>query len=138
MSDSQYQPSESGGSAGRRHVLLMDDEETVLKVTQRLLIHLGYDVTTARNGEEAVEAYREAMGSDRPIDLVILDLTVQNGMNGREAMVRLRALDPDVRAIVSSGSDPDINEYASEGFLAAASKPYQIEDLRRVIEQVIA
>jgi CheY-like chemotaxis protein len=138
MSDSQYQSTQQGDASGKRRVLLMDDEETVLKVTSRLLAHLGYDVETAVDGGQAVEAYREAMGTDRPFDLVILDLTVQDGMDGREAMARLREMDPDVRAIVSSGSAPDISDYQAEGFLAAAGKPYQIEDLQRVIEQTIA
>jgi CheY-like chemotaxis protein len=138
MSDAQYQPTRQGDAADKRRVLLMDDEETVLKVTQRLLAHLGYDVATASNGEEAVESYRQAMQADQPFDLVILDLTVPGGMDGREAMAQLRQMDPRVRAIVSSGSAPDIEDYSAEGFLAAASKPYQIDELKRVIDEVVA
>ena len=136
-----YQGS-GGQESGKpsRRVLLMDDEEAILRVTGKLLGHLGYDVKLAREGREAVEASRQALESARPFDLVILDLTVHDGMGGEETLRELRQMDPDVRAIVSSGyrTDPIVSDYESHGFSGAASKPYQLDDLRRAIDEAMA
>ncbi|MFP4054984.1 MAG: response regulator [Phycisphaerae bacterium] len=133
----------SGGQESDKpspRVLLMDDEEAILRVTGKLLGYLGYDVELAREGAEAVEAYHQAREAGRPFDLVILDLTVHGGMGGQEALQRLRQIDPGVRAIVSSGyrTDPVVSDYESHGFSGAASKPYQLDDLRRAIDEAMA
>jgi CheY-like chemotaxis protein len=60
-------------------------------------------------------------------------------MGGKEAMARLKEIDPDARAIVSSGyaTDPVMADYASHGFAGVINKPYQLEDLARVLQQVL-
>jgi CheY-like chemotaxis protein len=85
-------------------VLVMDDEEFVREVSGEMLRDLGYSVAFAKNGAEAIALYRAALEANRPFDMVIMDLTVPGGMGGKEAVQQLRALDPKVKAIVSSGS----------------------------------
>ena len=79
------------------------------------------------------------MRADRPFDAVILDLTIRGGMGGRDAMIRLREVDPSIKAIVSSGysDDPILSKYTDHGFAATLSKPYELNDLSRVLRSVI-
>jgi PAS domain S-box-containing protein len=125
--------------AGRGRILLMDDEPVVRQVVSRILTTLGYEVRAVADGAAAVDLFREALAARQPFDAVILDLTVPGGMGGAEAIGRLRALDPDVRAIVSSGysSDPVMSHFRDFGFASVIAKPFQAADLSRVLRQVL-
>jgi PAS domain S-box-containing protein len=121
-----------------RKVLYMDDEEQVRDLAGQMLEHLGYDVEFARDGAEAIDLFRKAVLSGSPYDLVVLDLTVPGGMGGREAMESILAINPMVRAVVSSGyvNDAIMQDYRKYGFSAVVAKPYSIEQFRKVIESV--
>ena len=125
---------------GRGRVLVMDDEEQIRRLVGGLLSKLGYEVVAAQDGVEAIELYREARDAGEPIDVVILDLTVPGKMGGLETLERLRAIDPHVKGIVSSGysNDPVIAEHERHGFRAAVIKPYNVEEFSRVVREVIA
>jgi len=129
----------AGPPRGEGRVLIMDDDDAVREVTAGMLESLGYSVEVATDGARAVEAYTRASDDGRPFDVVVLDLTVRGGMGGREAMKRLLELDPDVRAIVSSGysTDPVMADYRHHGFRGVAAKPYSAADLARTIEEVM-
>ena len=88
----------------RKRILVMEDEEMLVDLIKTMLEHLGYDVDTALDGERAVELYFEALEAGRNYDTVILDLAVKVGMNGMEAIRKLRYLNPKVRAIISAGT----------------------------------
>lgn len=124
---------------GESKVLVMDDEEIMRQTLEVVLTELGYETATVADGAKAVETYRQAMVAGRPFDAVILDLTVPGGMGGKEAIQRLRQIDPGVRAIVSSGysDDPIMAEYPQYGFRGVVAKPYTVEELSRVLHQVI-
>jgi CheY-like chemotaxis protein len=117
----------------------MDDAKAVRDVTGAMLGYIGYDVEFARDGREAIALYREAKQSDEPFDAVILDLTVQGGMGGKEAIQLLLAVDPHIRAIISSGysGDPIMSEYQAYGFKTAILKPYKMEELEEILERLI-
>ena len=125
----------SGGSGA---VLIMDDEKTILEVSGEMLRQLGYTVVCARDGEEALARYREALAAGRTFDAVILDLTVSGGMGGLETMIKLRELDPLVKAIVSSGysQDPVMRDYEEGGFQGAIVKPYKLSALADTVGRV--
>jgi signal transduction histidine kinase/ActR/RegA family two-component response regulator len=121
----------------KARLLLMEDEESLAKVTIQTLRHLGYEhVEHAWEGTQAVELFIRAQESGVPFDLVILDLTVKDGMGGKETIKRLMEIDPSVRAIVSSGysSDPVMSEHAKYGFCGSLRKPYGMKDLRAALE----
>jgi PAS domain S-box-containing protein len=124
--------------AMRLRVLVMDDEEVIRHVAQRALAPAGCDVEVAGSGEEAVARWRAAREAGRPFDLAVLDLTVPGGMAGLETLAALRAIDPAVRAIVSSGysSSAVLADYQAHGFVAAIAKPWSSGDLRRVVASV--
>jgi len=120
-------------------VLLMDDEQIILDVTQEVLKFLGYEVMFAQEGQAAIEIYTKEKNAGVPFDLVILDLSVPEGMGGKETIAQLKAFDPEVKAVVSTGysNDPAVLDFASYGFSGKLTKPYKINDLKNVLEQLI-
>ena len=125
--------------ASNGKVLLMDDEQIILDVTLEVLKFLGYSVMFAREGAAAIELYKKENDAGVPFDLVILDLSVPDGMGGKEAIALLKAFDPEVNAVVSTGfsNDPVVLDFASYGFSGKLTKPYKINDLKKVLEQLI-
>jgi len=71
---------------GTGRILVMDDDDTVLTTMRKTLRQLGYDVEIARDGEEALELYKKAKVFRKPFHAVMLDLTIRNGMGGRETI----------------------------------------------------
>jgi PAS domain S-box-containing protein len=126
-------------AAIRVKVLFMDDEDPIREMAQMFLGRLGSEVVCAADGAAAVQAYRAAMETGKPFDVVVMDLTVPGGMGGREAMEQLLKLDPNVCAIVSSGysRDPVLGSYRQHGFRGILPKPYGLDRLREVIAEVL-
>jgi PAS domain S-box-containing protein len=120
-------------------ILVMDDEEPIQQLLYRALTDVGYDVLLTGDGEEAVEQYTRAREAGAPFDAVILDLTVPGKMGGREAIGKLIEIDPDVRAIASSGysTDPVISDFRNHGFRGVVAKPYRISELREALREVV-
>ena len=125
--------------AGKAKILLMDDEQIILDVTNEVLTFLGHDVMFAQDGAAAVELYKHEKEAGAPFDAVILDLSVPEGMGGKEAIQKLREYDPAVKAIVSSGfaNDPAVTAFADYGFSAKLTKPYKITDLKATLEEML-
>jgi PAS domain S-box-containing protein len=121
----------AGSLDGSGRILVMDDEEAFRRALVQLLREAGYEAEAACDGREAVGLYSEALRQGRPYDAVIMDLTVPGGVGGKETIDRLRELDPNVRAIASSGcsDDPIMAEYGSYGFAAVLAKPYSAGEL---------
>ncbi len=124
---------------GTGKILVMDDEESIRKVTEKILMELGYDVSCASDGAETIALYQDAARSGRPFDAVIMDLTIPGGMGGKEAIQQLLSIDPQVTAIVSSGysNDPIMSDFEKSGFRGVATKPYRIEKLSWVLHDVL-
>ncbi|MCL5773143.1 MAG: ATP-binding protein, partial [Firmicutes bacterium] len=124
---------------GKGRILIMDDEEMIRNVVGRMLNKLGYEFELANNGAEAVEKYNNAMESGILFDAVIMDLTIPGGMGGEEAVKKLKEINPGIKAIVSSGysNDPIISNFKEYGFSGVVNKPYTIQELSRVLYEVI-
>ncbi len=123
----------------RGKILVMDDEKHIRDLTARMLNNIGYKVITTMDGSDAIELYKEAKDSGRSYDAVILDLTVPDGMGGEEAIQRLLEIDPEVRAISSSGyiNDPVVANFRDYGFRNTIHKPYSLEALDTLLHAVI-
>ena len=124
---------------GTGRVLFMDDDAKIAALTATMLTSLDYKFDLAKNGEEAITLYKRYQNIGRPYDAVIMDLTVIGGMGGEECFQALKAIDPDVRAIVSSGYDNDdmARKYLDMGFCGYLTKPYRLTDLGRVLKAVL-
>lgn len=124
---------------GCGRVLFMDDEPHIRALAKAILGQLGYEVDAVADGEEVVAAYRRAMAEGPGYAAVITDLTVPGRMGGKDALKALIAMDPSVKAIVSSGyaDDPVLADFRDYGFLAVLVKPYNKEELGSVLSQVL-
>ena len=131
---------EAAKPAGKARILVMDDEHGVRDIAGRMLQHLGYrDVEFAKDGAEAIKLYKAAMKSGHPFTACILDLTIAGGMGGELTIKKLLKMDPEVKAIVSSGyvDDDVIAKYGDYGFSGMVAKPYTLEQLRKALQDVI-
>ena len=117
----------------------MDDQEAIRNVGGEMLASFGYLVSLAKDGQEAVELYKEAKETGEPYDVVIMDLTIPGGLGGIETMAILRQIDPEIKAVISSGyaSDPVMSEYAKYGFSGVVTKPYKFDELLEALNKVI-
>jgi DNA-binding NarL/FixJ family response regulator len=96
-------------------------------------------VTLVVNGSEALEEYRKAIAAESPFDAVILDLTIPGGMGGTKTIKELLAIDPDVKAVVSSGysNDPVMSSYEDYGFKGVVLKPYNASTIAEELQKVL-
>lgn len=122
-------PSEVRRRAG--HILLVDDDDAVRSVGEKLLTELGCKVSTAVDGLEALDFYQN---HKREIDLVVLDLQMPN-LDGRGTFRELKRLDPRVRVLLTSGhaSREEAERIIAEGALDVLPKPFKLDDLSRAI-----
>ncbi len=113
-------------------VLVVDDEDSVREVASEILKFLGYSVLAAPSGEKGVELLR---GGARP-DVVLLDL-IMPGMNGFQTLQALRAIEPDLPVLISTGyADRAASEFlVSEGAAGFVNKPYKIETLDQALQK---
>jgi CheY-like chemotaxis protein len=132
-------PAQDEVLSGKGSILLMDDEKFVREVAGRMLERLGYRVEFAADGADAIDQYRKAQESGREFDAVILDLTVPGGMGGKDAIQKIREIDPKVKAIVSSGYSENrvMSEYKQYGFCGVLPKPYNVQVMSRALQSVI-
>lgn len=116
---------------GQGRILLADDEESLRALGAKMLERLGFTVITAADGQIAVELYKKHASE---IDLVILDLTMPR-LDGAEALVQLRQINPLVHVIVSSGySVSDISSrFAGMGLVGVLQKPYTLAKMRSLL-----
>jgi len=117
----------------------MDDDESICRIFALMLGKLGYEVESVSAGEAAVERYRQAREMGKPFRAVILDLTVREGMGGEDALVALKALDPAVCAVCSSGQSRDATEeaYLQQGFKAILPKPFRFQDVADCMQALL-
>jgi len=120
---------------GTGTILLIDDEEMIIKVGEELLQELGYEVLSARSGQEAIELYQK--NADK-IDLVIMDM-IMPGMGGGETFDRLKRINRDIKVLLSSGYSINgqaskILERGCDGFI---QKPFNLIQLSDKIQGII-
>jgi len=120
---------------GTGTVLVVDDEEILRKLAAEILETCGYTVLTAANGEEAVKLYRALSGQ---IDMVLLDMMMPV-MSGREAFLKLREIQPQVRVLLCSGfrADARVQELLDGGVTGFIDKPYTLRSLARAVGAIL-
>ena len=126
-------------SVRKKKVLVMDDDDIVLKTSSKVLQRLGYEAVTAKNGEQAILAFKRSVEAGGPIQMAVLDLEVKQGMGGIETMQKLLAMDPGIKGIIASGysSDRIMENPQDYGFALAIAKPFQMETLQTALESLV-
>ncbi len=114
---------------------MVDDEAAVRSLVRISLSEVGYTVLEAGDGVEAVEAYRR---HGRSIDLVLIDLIMPH-LGGRETYLRLKEMNPQVKAIFATGYgiDDKTQELLSTGVLGIIKKPYEMATVESEIRGVL-
>jgi CheY-like chemotaxis protein len=118
-----------------QHVLLVDDEAAVRRSTERLLARLGYHVTVASSGEEALRI----VDGGAPVDVVVTDVAMP-GMNGGELVLKILDRRPGTPALFVSGYaqeflSPELMEAAELGYLP---KPFSSEALAEKVRELLS
>jgi len=120
-------------SEGR--ILVVDDEKVVRDIVAESLGSLGYIVTVCEDGHEAVDVYRREGGD---IDLVILDLIMPR-MNGSDTFSALKAIDPGIRVMLSSGysANQEVEDLLDNGACGFLVKPFTLTDLAEEVHRIL-
>lgn len=123
----------------KTRVLVIDDDVSICRIDTIMLERLGYDAVTANTGEEGIRIYAEALKDGSPFRVVMLDLTLGEGIDGIETLAQLKKLDPDVCAVASSGSSAHAlrQNCLEHGFKGALPKPFRMQDVARCLEELI-
>ena len=121
--------------SGTGTVLVVDDEEGIRVLVQRMLEKLGFAVLAAASGDEAIRIYRDIAPR---IDCILLDLHMP-GMSGETVFQELRRLNPEVRVVLSSGYDREetAQRFDGQGLAGVIQKPYQLQALRETMKTVL-
>lgn len=124
---------------GTGRILLMDDEELVRVSVGKMLRALGYEVDCVCDGQAVLEVSQTSMDEGRTYDLTIMDLTIPGAMGGKETIRKLHQLDPQARALVSSGyaNDPVMANYEEYGFAGSVPKPANMQKLAAIVKEVL-
>ncbi|MFT4799406.1 MAG: CheY-like chemotaxis protein [Candidatus Azotimanducaceae bacterium] len=121
------------------HILVMDDEVSVRELFSSMLESCGYKVDFATDGAEALAKRTSASKTDRPFDIIILDLTIPGGKGGKEIITELLAVDPQVKVIISSGyaTAPIMANYGDYGFSGRLTKPFTLTVMEKEVGRVM-
>ena len=121
---------------GPVRILVIDDEEMIRSLAQRILTRGGFDVLTAESGQSGLKLFSENF---HQIDLVLLDLTMDD-MPGIETLKRIREISPGLPCIISSGQEPGPNELPDElnRNVCFLQKPYRAMQLSEMVSQILS
>lgn len=124
---------------GQGKILIMDDEDIIRETLGKMLRRLGYTLSTAADGQEAINLYQKARQQNEPFDVVMMDLTIAGGMGGKETVKKLLGIDPTAKVIVSSGysNDQVMADYQNYGFCGVLPKPYKIEEVNQILHDLL-
>jgi CheY-like chemotaxis protein len=126
-------------SKGSGRILLLEDEDIVVRAARRMMTELGYECAVTGDGSETLALYAAEKAAGKPFDAVIMDLTIPGGMGGKEAGAELRRRHPEAVIIVSSGysDEPVMADYKAFGFDAVLPTPYRYEDLDDTLARLL-
>ncbi|WP_353894415.1 response regulator [Proteinivorax hydrogeniformans] len=120
-------------------VLVMDDEPQIRRILEIILTNRGFDVEVVENGEQAVQEIASCTDNEDTYDLVIMDLTVRGAMGGKQAIEKIKKIDPTIKAIVSSGysNDPVMARFKDYGFDGYVIKPFNADEVLAAISKAL-
>lgn len=121
----------------KRKILVMDDEELVCEIAKQIFEYLGHEVQLAEDGEVALGMYKAAQNTT-PFDAVVMDLTIPDGIGGKEAIGQFLEFDADAKVVVTSGYalDPLMSNYSDYGFAGSLAKPFDIEAVEKLMSDL--
>ena len=120
---------------GKEHILLVEDEEQIIRMVRKMLESLGYQITARTSSVEALEAFRT---QPEKFDLVFTDLTMPN-MTGTELARKLMIIRPDIPIILCTGFGELLTEKKIKaiGIREYVMKPVNIGEMAHTIRRVL-
>jgi CheY-like chemotaxis protein len=119
---------------GSERILVVDDNEDLLKVTSAMLATFGYQVSCAPNGAEALRMLQ----SGKEFELLFSDIVMPSGMNGIELARETRRLSKDIKILLTSGHARDVLErHRAVGEFPIIDKPFSLADLAQRLQSIL-
>jgi CheY-like chemotaxis protein len=129
-----WKPSTAAIPGGSKRILVVDDNEDLLKVTSAMLTAFGYRVLCARNGAEAIQM----LEGGQEFELLFSDIVMPNGMNGVELAREARRLSKGIKILLTSGYARDVLErHGAADEFPIIDKPYRLADLARRMRSIL-
>ena len=115
-------------------ILIVDDEEIQREIAEELLTSLGYQTQTAASGEAGIELLAK-----NQIDLVLLDMIMDPGINGRQTYARMTEIKPGLKAVIASGfsENEEVEKALNFGPSTFIKKPYTINQLGKAVQELL-
>lgn len=122
-----------------KRILVMDDHEEIRKILEACIKKLGFDTTSVSEGATAVQIYQEALEEGDAFNAVLMELSVKQGLGGRETLARLKNIDPEVKAVAILSDDGRLGErdYLDSGFKGVLGKPFRLEEMKKILSELI-
>ncbi len=119
----------------KKNILVMDDEDMVGEIACQMLGYLGFDTIWVADGVDAIKEYKKHKDEGEPFTAVIMDLTIPDGMGGREAVTEILSIDRQAKVFVSSGysTDPIMVNFQEYGFAGAIAKPFDLAAMQKIL-----
>ncbi len=129
--------------SGTRHcqsprILAMDDDPILQSLYLNMLQQMGYEIEVVADSKAAVRTFSEEQRRGRPFDIVMLDLCIPGGPGGMETLAALQQLNPQVVAILASGSGVDARAAGQAGFAGVLIKPFKMAELVHMLDQLVS
>ncbi len=120
--------------SNNEHILIVDDEQHLRDIACQILQDLNYRVDTVGSGEQAIDFVK-----DTPVDLIVLDMLMEPGINGRQTYAKIIEQYPNQKAIIASGfsKSDDVKIALQLGASEFIGKPYSREQLGRAVKDVL-
>ncbi len=121
-------------TSNNEHILIVDDEPQLREIASLMLQNIGYQVDSVCSGELAIKFVK-----DNPVDLIVMDMLMEPGINGRQTYEEILKLYPDQKAIVASGfsESNDIKAALELGAGGFIKKPYSLAKLGQAVEEAL-
>jgi CheY-like chemotaxis protein len=116
-------------------IMVVEDEQMVANLARDILLRFGYRVLVVNSGREAIDLYRKRT---QDIAAVVLDMVMPE-MDGGEVFRRLRAVNPDVKVVVSTGCEQasEVDELLQQGAMGFVQKPFRITELADAVNEAV-
>jgi CheY-like chemotaxis protein len=133
--DAHREPHADRVEGGAETILVVDDDDAVLKLGKDILMRFGYHVMTADSGEEAMALFS---AQHDQIDLIILDLNMP-GMGGLKCLQEIRKIDSQAKILIASGYSPNgsVREIIGDDTNRFIGKPFQVKEILKKVRAVL-
>ena len=135
---SVYETTESYCTPSKSHILIMDDDALIAESLNEMLALQGCTAVTVSNGDDAINAFADAIKQNKPFSIAILDLTIKGGKGGVEIVTELQKFKTSCKFIATTGytNEPIIANYRDYGFDAILRKPFTMNELTQILSQL--